>query len=88
MLSQLGIFSVVLQDPTDPNKHHTGFEAKNVTAIPRIRAALSFMKKDMFEVQVCLYLLLISMTLAILHIIKKFPKFLGSLYRYVPQRIR
>ncbi|XP_057294879.1 transcription elongation factor SPT6-like [Hydractinia symbiolongicarpus] len=38
------------QDPTDPNKHHTGFEAKNVTAIPRIRAALSFMKKDMFEV--------------------------------------
>jgi len=38
------------QDPVDTNKVHNGFEAKQVTAIPRIRAALSFMKKDMFEV--------------------------------------
>jgi len=38
------------QDPIDPNKQHLGFEPKNVTAIPRIRATLSFMKKDLFEV--------------------------------------
>jgi len=41
---------IIFQDPVDQNIVHVGFESKPVTAIPRIRAALSFMKKDMFEV--------------------------------------
>ncbi|XP_065663621.1 transcription elongation factor SPT6 isoform X2 [Hydra vulgaris] len=38
------------QDPVDATKQYVGFEPKGVTAIPRIRAALGFMKKDLFEV--------------------------------------
>ena len=38
------------QDPNDPRRNLLGFEAKPVTAIPRIKAALSFMRKEMFEV--------------------------------------
>lgn len=47
---ELPISQQNFQDPIDPNKVHHGFEAKPVTAIPRIRAALSFMRKDLFEV--------------------------------------